>query len=84
MLKTTLLSLALSCAIFSVSLAQADVLPCEEALKNLRELQATSKADDAVKAEAAKLETKGIERCNADDDKRADEFFAQAIRLLAK
>jgi len=27
---------------------------------------------------------KGIERCNADDDKRADDFFAQAMAIMGK
>jgi hypothetical protein len=32
----------------------------------------------------ADLETKGIERCNADDDKRADGFFADALKIMGK
>ena len=32
----------------------------------------------------AELQTKGTERCNADDDKRADAFFADALKLAGK
>ncbi len=39
---------------------------------------------DANKAAYEDLKTKGIERCNADDDKRADDFFKQAMDLLGK
>jgi hypothetical protein len=28
------------------------------------------------------LQAKGTERCNADDDTRADDFFAQGIALM--
>ena len=58
-------------------------LPCEDMLAQYRTEQAKGAAlDDATKAKVSELETKGIERCNADDDKRADDFFAQAIQLM--
>ena len=58
-------------------------LPCEDMLAQYRSEQSKGAAlDDATKAKVSELETKGIERCNADDDKRADDFFAQAIQLM--
>lgn len=84
MTKTKLLSAALLAAILSSTAAHAGETPCEDALKALRALEQTTKAGDSDKAEAAKFEAKGIERCNADDDKRANEFFAQATKLLSK
>ena len=58
--------------------------PCETALKDLRAAEAKATLNDADKNKVSELETKGIERCNADDDKRADDFFAQAMKLLGK
>lgn len=58
-------------------------LPCEDMLGKYRAAQAKAATlDDATKAKVAELEAKGIERCNADDDKRADDFFGQAIQLI--
>ncbi|MDB5612935.1 MAG: hypothetical protein JWQ22_588 [Devosia sp.] len=58
-------------------------LPCEDMLAQYRNEQNKGAAlDDSTKAKVSELETKGIERCNADDDKRADDFFAQAIQLM--
>ncbi len=66
-------------------LAHAANVPCEEMLQQLRDAEATAtNVSDADKAKIADLETKGIERCNADDDKRADAFFAEALAILGK
>lgn len=74
-------TLAVSAAI---STAYAGPAPCEESLKALRAAEATAKLNDADKNKVSELETKGIERCNADDDKRADDFFAQAMKVMGK
>jgi hypothetical protein len=58
--------------------------PCEIVLKDLRAAAAKAKLSDADKAQVTDLENKGIERCNADDDKRADDFFAQAMKVVGK
>lgn len=57
-------------------------LPCEDMLRQVRDAKAAATLDTAVTAEVAGLEAKGVERCNADDDKRADQFFADAYVLL--
>ncbi|MBZ9997859.1 hypothetical protein [Mesorhizobium sp. BH1-1-4] len=67
-----------------VSAVFAATAPCEETLKALRAAEATAKLSDADKNTVSELETKGIERCNADDDKRADDFFAQAMKVMGK
>ncbi|MER8703251.1 MULTISPECIES: hypothetical protein [unclassified Mesorhizobium] len=64
--------------------ASAATTPCETSLKDLRAAEATAKLSDTDKTKVSELETKGIERCNADDDKRADDFFAQAMKILGK
>lgn len=58
--------------------------PCEDMLKDVRAAKATASLNEADKAAVTQLEAKGVERCNADDDKRADEFFAQALKLMGK
>ncbi|MER8849914.1 MULTISPECIES: hypothetical protein [Mesorhizobium] len=74
-------TLAVSASISSVFAATA---PCEETLKTLRAAEATAKLSAGDKGKVSELETKGIERCNADDDKRADDFFAQAMKVMGK
>lgn len=84
-MKNLLLAIAVMGVAFgTANLAQAANVPCEDALKDLRAAEATAKLSDADKAKVAELETKGVERCNADDDKRADDFFAQAMKILGK
>lgn len=64
--------------------ASADEVPCEDSLKALRDAVAGAKLNDADKAKVDDLQAKGIERCNADDDARADAFFADAMKILGK
>lgn len=64
--------------------AAADEVPCEDMLAQLRAALQDAHPSDADAAKIKELEDKGIERCNADDDKNADEFFAQALKILGK
>lgn len=66
---------------FAVTNADGSPLPCEVALKAVRDASATKTATDQAAYDTAMA--KGLERCNADDDKRADGFFADAFALLA-
>ena len=66
------------------AVANAATVPCENVLKQLRDAEKTATLGDADKAKVAELENKGIERCNADDDKRADKFFEDALGIVAK
>ena len=59
-------------------------LPCEDMIKAVKAAITTAKLSDADKATVADLQTKALERCNADDDQRADQFSAQALALLPK
>lgn len=65
---------------FAVTNADGSPLPCEVALKTLRDAAAGKSPSDQSKYDEAL--NKGLERCNADDDKRADTFFATAFGLL--
>lgn len=84
-MKTHLAAVLLcAAALAAASPAHAATVPCEDMLKQLRAAEATATPSDADKATIADLKAKGIERCNADDDKRADDFFAQALKILGK
>ncbi|MEO5756466.1 MAG: hypothetical protein ABIQ51_06385 [Mesorhizobium sp.] len=67
-----------------LSSASAATAPCEDTLKTLRAAEATAALSAADKTKVVDLEAKGVERCNADDDKRADDFFAQAMKIMGK
>jgi hypothetical protein len=66
------------------SSARADDVRCENMLADLRAALQDAHPSDADAAKIKELEDKGIERCNADDDKHADEFFGQALNILGK
>ena len=85
MMKFTLAAIVLATATSGASLAgAAGVVPCEDLLKQLREAEKTASLSVADKGQVAELESKGIERCNADDDKRADKFFDEALKIVGK
>ena len=71
-------------AAVTVAPAFAADRPCEDVLKELRAAKVTSKPDAATLKQVEGLEAKGVERCNADDDRRADALFAEAMKLLGK
>ena len=58
-------------------------LPCEVMLDTFRTTLAGATLSDTTRATVATLQEKGTERCNADDDARADDFFAQGIALMS-
>lgn len=59
-------------------------LPCEEMLKTYRAEMVTAKPSEADKPKIDDFLAKGVERCNADDDKRAGEFFGQGLSLMRR
>ncbi|MCD7111504.1 hypothetical protein LRX75_20930 [Rhizobium sp. DKSPLA3] len=59
-------------------------VPCEETLKDVRSARADAKLNDAGTAKVDELITKGIDRCNADDDNRANDFFKDAMTAMGK
>ena len=76
---------ALAAASLGVAAASAAaVVPCEDLLAELRTAKAAATVTDGVREKVEALEAKGVERCNADDDRRADAFFAEAIEAMGK
>lgn len=82
-MKSLMAATALALAALAAQ-AVADDVPCENMLADLRAAIDSTTLSDADAAKVKQLEDKGIERCNADDDKHADEFFVQALKILGK
>ena len=68
----------------AVTDANGRALPCEIMLKSVSDSLTTAKLSDADHAAFVDFQTKALERCNADDDQRADGFSAQALALVSK
>lgn len=68
----------------AVTDANGRALPCEVMLKAVSDGLTTAKLSEADRAAAVDFQTKALERCNADDDQRADGFSAQALALVSK
>lgn len=85
LIAAALLNFALLAGFVVVAIpAHAASVPCEEMLKDMRAAKATAKLTDADKAKVDDLETKAVERCNADDDTRSDKFSADAMKIMGK
>ena len=82
-MRLILIASVLTLTAFSVG-AAADEVPCEKMLADLRAALQDAHPSDADAAKIKELENQGIERCTADDDKHADEFFSQALKILGK
>lgn len=65
----------------TVTDANGHALPCEAMLADLRAALADGSIAQADLANATELQGKAMERCNADDDRNADAFAAQALAL---
>lgn len=66
------------------SFASAKTVPCEDRLVELRAAISSATLDDADAKSVKDLEAKGVERCNADDDKRANAFFDDALKIIKR
>lgn len=73
--------LALATACLSVC-EQPAPIPCEDRLRELRAAIAAAELDPARLAQVMALESKGFARCKADDEKRADDYFARAMAII--
>ena len=67
----------------AVSDANGRPLPCEDMLNALRSALGAAKMSEADLASAKDFQAKATERCNADDDRHADEFSAQGLALAS-
>ena len=87
-MKTLILGAALStvgaASANNSSAYAASAVPCKDMLKDVRATMRIVRHSDAEKAMVADLEAKGVERCNPDDDQRADGFCAIALKIMGK
>jgi hypothetical protein len=81
MLSSVLAAIGL---ISSPCTASAGAVPCETMLQELRSVQRSASLDDPKRIAILELIVKGLERCTADDDRAADQFFSQALKLMQK
>ncbi len=68
----------------AVTDANGHPIPCETMLTDVRTTLASGSLDASKKAAATDLQAKATERCNADDDTRADAFSAQALAIAGR
>lgn len=68
----------------AVTDAAGQPLPCEAMLATLRDGLVNPGLPAKTQAAAADFQTKATERCNADDDARANAFSAQGLVLISK
>jgi hypothetical protein len=64
--------------------AAAAAVPCEDMLKQMRDAKKSTQIADADMKKVNDLETRAVERCNADDDARSDKFLAEAMKIMGK
>ncbi|MCX7889770.1 MAG: hypothetical protein N2422_08610 [Rhodobacteraceae bacterium] len=57
-------------------------IPCEEMTGRVKDALAATRTAEDVAARVQDLLSKALERCNADDDRNADAFAAQALAAL--
>jgi prolyl-tRNA synthetase len=83
LLATTLVAVT-TFAGFSTIANAASAVPCEDVLITLNDALAKAKLTDAETKAVADLKAKGEERCTAEDDRRADGFFNNALAIVIK
>ena len=66
----------------AVTDAAGHPLPCEIMLSDLRDALSAGREPVAAEPQITDLQSRATERCNADDDRRADAFSARALALL--
>lgn len=80
LLRITILTMALGVPV----LASAAEPACEDTLKTLQDTIKTTAPKPDVMVKVQVLVDKASERCKSEDDKRANGFAADAMKLLGK
>jgi len=83
-MKEILTAAAIAFGVLLIAPAAYAKVPCEETLKDVRTARDAATLADADATKVDDLINKGIERCNADDDNRSNDFFAQAMTAMGK
>lgn len=69
---------------FHSAASAAAVVPCEDSLVALNDALAKATLSDTDAKAVADLKAKGEERCKAEDDRRANGFFNDALAIITK
>jgi hypothetical protein len=80
----TTLNAIIAVGFIGVAIPVHAAVPCEEKLKEMRTAKASAKLSDTDMKKVEDLETKAVERCNADDDTRSDKFLTEAMQVMGK
>lgn len=87
-MKKTIVAVCLTAAVAVGGMTSfayaAAAVPCEDVLKTLDAALSKAKLSDADKKAVMDLKAKGEERCKAEDDRRADGFFSDALAIVNK
>lgn len=83
-MKTIIHAAMIGAIAIAIPAAAFAKVPCEETLKDVRAARASAKLSDADATKVDDLINKGIDRCNADDDNRANGFFKDAMTAMGK
>lgn len=83
-IAAAILNAVAAAGITVVSLPAHAAVPCEDMLKQMRDAKTSAKLHDSDMQKVSDLETKAVERCNADDDMRSDKFLADAMKIMGK
>lgn len=84
-MKKIILTLAFSALLFgrlAGGFAHAAPVACEDLKAKVETEMQTKKPAPADQAKFDELKAKGDERCQAEDDRRADDFYKQALTLI--
>ncbi|MBD1546257.1 hypothetical protein [Roseibium aggregatum] len=84
-MRKIILTAALATAVFTQvasGYAHAAPVPCEDLKAKLESTMATTQPSPADQAKFQDLKARADERCTAEDDRRADDFYTQALALL--
>jgi hypothetical protein len=64
--------------------ASAETVACEDLQAKLETALKTTTPGAADKAKFDDLKARGDERCKSEDDRRADDFYTQALAMLGQ
>ncbi|MBL0373998.1 hypothetical protein JJB09_18400 [Rhizobium sp. KVB221] len=83
-MKIMIRAAAIGALAILVPVAALAKVPCEETLNEVRAARSSATLSAADAAKVDELINQGIDRCNADDDNRANGFFKDAMTAIGK
>ena len=62
----------------------ANKIPCERMVETVKAAQHSAPMSETEREKVNDLLMKGLERCTAEDDVHADQYFSQALKIMGK